>query len=146
MKTDEELRIRAILEEHHNLSECVVHVMRWLDFGTTVEIVVNYVWDAGGRIREDLERPDLHTFKFRLVQELHIHNTLNEDMCKNPELINWGINEIVLAKMENENDSLQAYRFLPVPFHRIVFWFAGDRHIDIIFSELQVLPDQSVLG
>lgn len=138
MKANNKAEIRRLLEGFRNFQECVVEDVKWLDFGTTVEVQLDYTWTDAGQIRPDLEHPEIIVMKFRLVQEFRLSNALNDVMCAEPEQIGWGISEVDVVRLFNEDFFLRQYQFLPAPFHHVAFMFGGDRRIDIIFSELEV--------
>jgi hypothetical protein len=142
MKTNKRLEIESTLGKYKNFSECILEKIDCREFGMVVEMLVDYIWD-NGNIRSDLNHPKIVSLKFKLVQELHIHNKLNEAMCVNPELVNWGISEITVCKLVDEDSYLRPYMSLPVPFHHVAFWFAGDRRINILFSELEVIESET---
>lgn len=139
MKAKTKVEIEELLNSLHHLSECVIEQFNWKDYGTTLEVVFDYIWTDDQRLRSDLERPFHVTLKFRCVQELHLNNALNQYMCARPEEIGWGINEVAMVKVKAEEEALEPYRLLPIPFHHVVFLWEGERRIDIIFSELEVL-------
>ena len=62
-------------------------------------------------------------------------NALNSKMLRNPESINWGLNEVALVKVVD--DRLQIYEHSPVPLTHLAFLWEGERRIDVIFSELE---------
>lgn len=144
MKAKSKVEIKELLESYHNLSECVIEQINWTDFGTTVEVVFDYIWTDDGRIRPDLEHPENVTLKFRLVQEFRMHNALNAAMCAHPEEMGWGLNEIAVARVND--DVYDQYRFLPVPFNHVAFLWEDERRIDIIFSELEVSRQPQLIG
>jgi hypothetical protein len=138
MKTNEKEQIEKLLDSYHSLSECVIETISLSDYGTTVEVVFNYIWDEEGNVRGDLERPKELVLRFRIVQEFHLANALNAYMCEFPREINWGLNEISRAALLSD-DSLNRYGSLPIPFQHMVFYWEGERRLDIIFSELEIL-------
>ncbi|MEJ7712985.1 MAG: hypothetical protein WKF84_24870 [Pyrinomonadaceae bacterium] len=102
-----------------------------------MELIFDYIWTDDGHIRSNLERPENITLKFRLVQEFRMHNALNAVMCAHPEEVGWGLNEVAVARVND--DVHEQHRFLPAPFNHVAFLWEGERRIDIIFSELEVL-------
>jgi hypothetical protein len=137
MKAKTKAEIRELLESYHNLSECVIENINWKDYGTTVEVIFDYIWTDDGRVRPKPDRPENITLTFRLVQEFHMHNYLNATMCAQPGELGWGLNEVAVATVGD--DVHDQYRFLPVPFNHVAFLWEDERRIDIIFSELEIL-------
>lgn len=140
MKTNSSEEIARALADYNNLQECVIETMALEDYGTTVKIVFNYIWNERGEVREDLDQVRRLIVRFRRVQRFHLENALNPHMSEFPEELNWGLNEIA-AMRPVEGDDLAAYRDFPVPFHRMeIVWDSG-RRIDLIFSEVEVIRD-----
>lgn len=133
--------IKSLLESHRNLQECVLLDIRWLHFGTTIELIFDYVWDESGKIRADLNQKEPVIVRLKLVQELHLNNALNESMILEPYQINWGINEVAAVRLEENQNMLKPYNKLPKPFHHIaVLWERGNvRRIDVVFSEMEIM-------
>ena len=134
-------RIQELLDKYQTLGECVILNINWLHYGTTIELVFDYVWDDDGKIRTDLEQEDRITLRFRLVQEFHLKNALNSSMVLEPQEMNWGINEIARIKLVENENMLRPYASLPKEFHHIaILWERGDqRRIDIVFSEFDII-------
>jgi hypothetical protein len=126
------------LEQYNQLAECILLEMNWTHSGTTAELVFNYVWTDGGKIRPNLEQEEIVVVKFKLVQEFYIKNALNDAMLAQPERINWGLNEIAFVKIEENEAFLKNYRFLSIPFHHAVILWEDERRIDIVFGDLEV--------
>lgn len=103
MRATSKREIEELLKKYNNFSECVIEQIRWLHYGTTVEVVMNYIWTDEGQIRSDLDRADLVTLRFSLVQKMHIDNALNDSMVSEPEMINWGKNEVSMVRLFSED-------------------------------------------
>jgi hypothetical protein len=138
MRTSDGGDIARILDGYHGLSECVIESVLLKDYGTTVEIGFDYIWDDEGNVRKDLDRVKELTLRFRIVQVFHMENALNASMSRHPENINWGLNEVALVRVVSD-DSLPAYAALSVPFNRVDLLWEDERRITLIFSELEVL-------
>ena len=127
-----------ILKQFHNFEECILLEVSWHNYGTTINLVFNYIWDTDRKIRPDLEQVHRVTVSFGLVQEFHFTGALNASVCKEPERINWGLNEIAMVRLEEQEDYLHSYKALPVRFHHLaVLWDTG-RRIDIVFSTIEI--------
>jgi hypothetical protein len=112
MKAKTKVEIEELLNSLHHLSEGVIEQFSRKDYGTTLEVVFNYIWTDDQRLRSDLERPFNVALKFRCVQELHMNNALNKYMCAHPEEIGWGINEVAVVKAKAEEEAPEPYRLL----------------------------------
>ena len=126
------------LKAYRNFAECILLEINWKNYMTTVELVFNYVWDKLGKIRHDVDCIQRVTLSCNLVQEIHFKGGLNPSMCSEPTQINWGINEVALVRLQEQEDFLHPYHALPVPFHHLSVTWEFDRRIDIIFSNLDI--------
>ena len=133
-----------ILEQYHQLAECILLEINWTHYGTTAELAFNYVWTDEGKIRSHLEQEERLVLKFKWVQEFHIKNALNNAMLAQPERINWGLNEIAFVKIEENEAFLKNYRFLSIPFHHAAILWEDERRIDIVFGDLEVESQASL--
>lgn len=139
MRYDDKDRISRVLEEYNNLSECILLECNLKNYGMTVELVFNYIWEDNGTVRSNLKSQEILVLTFHIVQELHIRNVLSDIVCINQEEINWGINEIALVKIENDQNFLCPYQSLSIPFNHIVIFWEDERRIDIVFSALEII-------
>jgi len=139
MRTSNREQIEAFLREHKGFSECIIEEFIFKDYGTTLEVRLNYVWSDWGDIRANLNEPRNIILKFRLVEDLHIKNSLSHSMLTEPESINWGLNEIALLKVVGDTNALQTPEPSEPLFTHVVFLWEGDRRIDIVFSEFEAL-------
>lgn len=134
--------MQALLEAYRGFSECVVKSITWRDYGTTVEIALDYIWNPDGTVRSDDEDRLLVKLRFRLVQEFSMKNALRPAVIENPSLINWSFNEIALMVVQaDERSSL--YAAGPATFyHAALLWETGS-WIDVVFSELDVAEEDA---
>ncbi len=137
MRLNEQCQIHAFLEENNHFCECILRDVRWLHFGTTIEFVVNSIWNAR-QVRADLDIPKLVTLRFGVVQELTVRNALNPSMCAQPEMLNWGFSEFSMMKVEDSDLARSLAATHGRPFHLFSCVWESERRIDLIFSELQV--------
>lgn len=143
--------IHRLLYEYYYFQECIIKDIQWHRYGTSVDIVFDYVWSGNaigspslgppqaGRLREDLKTPKLIVVRFRIVQEFHLRNALHSAMIEQIQNINWGINEVSSVNIEDDNLFLSPYRGSQIPFHHITCRWEGDRRIDIVFGTLEIL-------
>ena len=142
MTTDAAL-MKARLAPFKDFQECVLRDIRWREFALSVDFIFNNIWDRQGGIRKDLgSRDDLVTVSFNLIQEFRFRAGLNESMCRKPELINWGINEVATIQILDDSATLEPYRSLPIPFHHAVISWEWERRIDMVFSSMLVVPER----
>src|SRR5262245_28572058 len=91
--------LQAALERWRSFEECLLHDVRFVNFGFGVDVVFNYVWGEGGRVRNDvLENPHLVAFHLLGVESLRFQGGLTSGMRENFESINWGLAEISMVK------------------------------------------------
>ena len=126
------------IEQYHQFAECILVEINWTNYGTTAELVFNYVWTDDGKIGSNLEQAEIVVLKFKRVQEFHLKNALNDDILAQPERINWGLNEIACVRIEDNADVLKSYRSLSIPFHHAAILWEDERRIDIVFGDLEV--------
>lgn len=139
MRTHKPDAIQDFLKLHKNFSECVIETIGFEHFGTTLAIRMDYIYDSNGNIRRNLDEPNIITFAFKVVQEVHIYNGLNEIQSSNPELLNWGFNEVSRVILVEDSKLLENYRGLSMPFFHVSFQWEGKKsHIEIVFSEFEV--------
>ena len=135
MRTTESIDIQKFLIEHKGFAECIIEEFRLTDYGTTFEVALNYIWDATGQLRSNIDEPQRIVLRFRLFQELKINNSLNEQMLRHPEDINWGLNEIACIKLVGDKVEAGAEH----SFIQLAFVWEGNRRIDVVFLEFEVI-------
>ena len=135
MRTSEVKNIEKFLIEHRGFEECIIEEFHLTDYGTTFEVAINYIWDATGQLRANLDEPQTIVLRFRLVQVLHIDNAFTQQMLRYPGEINWGLNEIARIKLVNDPVEVGSER----SFIHLRFVWEGDRKIDVVFLEFEVL-------
>jgi hypothetical protein len=138
MRTSNRKEIEAFLNEHKDFSECIIEELALKDYGTTLDVVFNYIWTDTGEVRPNLNERNAIVLRFRLVQELHINNALNSSMLRNPESINWGLNEVALVQLVKDDSASQTSNPPPAALNHLALLWEGERRIDIVFSELEV--------
>lgn len=127
-----------LLRTYNNFDECVIMGVALRDYQTTLELSINNIWETSETIRANLDDVDLVVVTFKLVQELHITNNLNDSVVLEPGNMNWGMNQIALVKMEDERSFLDRYKDLPVRFHHAAILWESDRRIDVVFAHLEI--------
>ncbi len=145
MKLTDAEEIRSALGRYQNLSECIVEEIAFRHYGTTIEIFLNYIWTKVSSVRPNLDNLDIVCVTLSIVQEMRLQNSLNEAMCREPNRLNWGFNEVSLIVLEDNHEMLAHYSHLGIPLHHMVFRI-GDRRLDVIFSEFEIARVSSYKG
>ena len=103
MKADD---IGQNLAARNYLSECLLQDVRWGHHRTVVTLVFNDVWNADrSAIRDDvLEVPRLVVLKASGVLSFHLDNQLTGGMLLQPELMDWGMDEVAVVTVEERED------------------------------------------
>jgi hypothetical protein len=103
----------------------LLHDLRLVNFGFSLDLVFNDIWTPDGRVRPDvLERPVLLTFRLLGVESLRLTGGLTAAMIEHPNEINWGLSEVsrVLATSVGSRLRLsvrwEGERLIDVEFHR----------------------------
>jgi len=131
--------IKNLLKIYKNFEKCLLVSIKWLEFGKTIELIFDYIWDDEGNLRNNLDKEEFIVLRFKLVQEFHFKSGLNSSMVLEPEQINWGINEISCIRLVENSDILKQYDSLPKQSYHVEIMWEGDRHIDVIFSEMEII-------
>jgi hypothetical protein len=147
--------IDRLLKEHYEFGECILEDVRWRHRGATLDLVFDYVWQGQaqfdsansrrinyGNIRADLNRAELKVVRFHVVQEFHIRNALNDLACENIYELGEGFSEVAALRLADDDQLVASYRSLAVPAHHVICWWEGNRRIDIVFSEMEVIDSR----
>ena len=68
--------IEEFLRQHNAFAECIIEELALKHYGTTFEVVINYIWNADGGIRSRSRRSQENLLRFQLVEELNVNNAL----------------------------------------------------------------------
>lgn len=112
--------------------------MELSNYQSTRTINVNYIWDAEGNIRPNINIPHIVVLKFSIVQELHVFNALSSWNILNMSELNWGANEIARMAITDTSPLLEQYRDLPVPFYHAVLYWESSRRLEVVFATLEI--------
>jgi hypothetical protein len=96
-----------MLKEHKYFQECILEDVSFYDYGTTVVLSFDYIWSSNFNIREDLDDKQIIKLKFSSVNRFVIDNELSKAVIDEPEMINWGFNEISRINLIETHDSSQ---------------------------------------
>ena len=137
MKISDSGHIENILEEYNDFRECILQEVAWEDQGTTLELTFDYVERQDGEVLLDLQRDSI-TMRLFLVQEFHVRNALNDAILREPYRINWGLSEVALVELKEDEKFLAYYENPVVPLHHLAILWETERRIDIVFSGIEM--------
>ncbi|HCR54605.1 MAG TPA: hypothetical protein DIW27_09325, partial [Cytophagales bacterium] len=106
---EEFLKFKNELSRYKFLQECILTSINFSNQLTDVELSFNYIYDKDGKLRSDLDRNQIVTIKLGLVQVFKIEGNLNYHQLSNPEMINWGLNEISIIKVLDNSTLLKEH-------------------------------------
>lgn len=128
-----------VLEKYKCLQECVLKDIKWKDYCTNVDFIFDNIWSSTGEIRQNLDQEQLIVLKFRSVQEFHFLGNLSKDNILNPELINWGLNEISIIQIIEDSSLLEKYNSTKLRFFHVRVLWENERKIDLVFKHLKIM-------
>lgn len=131
------LEIQASLHAYRDFSECVLRSIEWRNHATSVVLTIDYPWTPSGIIRSDHAERLLVDLDFALVQEFSVKNQLPPDCVRDPSLISWGLTEISIVRIRDDDLSEQ-YRTPDTAFHHMTVRREGSDWIEIVFADLSV--------
>lgn len=115
--------------------ECIILNVRWLQYGYTFEIDFNMIWDENGKLRQDINETKLVTLNMIGVQEIFFNNSFSYSQLKNPEKMNWGMNEISRISVELMDNEAH----LELQFYRLRIHWEQSRAITIKCLDFEVV-------
>lgn len=139
MRANVKVQIGELLGQYRYFSECIILGIEWRDYGTTVDIEFQCMGNADTKAPGGVQRSNRFLVRFFLVQEFHIWNYLNDSMVERPDRINWGLNEIALARLDYDEELTRSYEHLPVSFHHISLLWEGDRRITVVCTAIEII-------
>lgn len=87
--------LRDELAQWRSFEECILHDVRFVNFGYGVALTFNYVWGSDGAVRTDvLENPKLVTLELLGVESLEFVGALTSGMKASPNKVGWGLAEV----------------------------------------------------
>jgi hypothetical protein len=89
--------MRACVEAYRNFGECSVQEVSWVDSGTTIAIIFDYIWNPDGMLRQTNEDRFLVRLCFRIVQEFHLDNALRPALLEDLSALDWSFSEVAQA-------------------------------------------------
>lgn len=124
--------IKDCFSRYNDFQECIIEDLLLEDYFTTIKITINNIWNSDGQIRNNLNtEKDILQLRFKGLNSFEIFNDLYESILTQIDEINWGFNEVALAKVELEENN----------YIRVVFLWESNRAIKITFKELELFTD-----
>ena len=121
--------IKDCFVKYKNFQECIIENIRFADYFTTIEIDINNIWTNDGRIRNNLDtKKEIVQLRFKRLNNFKIFNDLNDRILSELDKINWGFNEVALARLEPTENN----------FIKVLFQWENNRVIEIIFKDLEL--------
>lgn len=127
--------LRAQLHAYRDFDECVVLDIRWRNWGTSLDVDLDFVWRDDGAIRSQEEDRRIVSIRFLGVSEVHLVNDLTDAMVGGGALLGWSIGEIACLRVA-EAPKLARTR-LTNPSYRASFRREGYTWIEIAFTRWQ---------
>jgi hypothetical protein len=91
--------IKAYLSEHRDFGDCILDDVVWLQYGTIIQLVFDYIWEPDGSIRTEYSKPCIKRLTLQNVQEWRVLNGLGEYMVLHPEELDWGLSEVAIVRL-----------------------------------------------
>jgi hypothetical protein len=140
MAMDDRASIDEALARYRHFQECLLRELRMTEFGITLELDFEYIWDdedATGATLAATSR--LVTLALDLVQEVRVITAPPRAIVAEPERADWGLTEVALVRLMPSSDLLDKHHEADVPLHHLVVEWEGDRRVDVIFARLRVV-------
>lgn len=138
--------IKEALSRYRFLQECVLTSINFSDQLTGVELSFNYIYGNDGALRSDVDRNQIVTLKLSLIQAFRMKGGLNANQLLNPEMINWGLNEVSIVKILDNSSLLKECINLNVKLHHLEILWETDRSIDIIFNSMKIFESPKLVN
>ncbi len=127
-----------LLTHYNQFQECLLLDIRWLRYGFTLELVFDYIWQAPGILRPNLDAEERVLVTLQAVQEMHIVNDWADENLERPEDIPWGVSEIAIMYVEHNSPLIAKYQ-TPLPqYHHLILAWESDRRIEIVCGEIHI--------
>jgi hypothetical protein len=141
--------LRAQLHAYRDFDECIVLDLRWLDWGTSLVLDLDFVWRDDGTVRSQEENRRVVSIRFFGVSEVHVVNDLTDAQLGEEQSLGWSVGEIACLRVERA--SALARSRPSIPAYRAALRREGYTWIDVSFtrwefSESVQSADQSPLN
>jgi|SRR6185437_3751717 len=139
--------LRAQLHAYRDFDACVVLDLQWLDWGTSLNVDIDFVWRDGDGVRTKEDNRRIVSIHFFGVSEMRLVNDLKDSMVGD-EPLSWGHGEVSCLKIERGAPSRTR---LTIPSYKASFRREGYTWIEITFahwefSESSQMAPQSPLN
>ncbi len=141
--------LRAELHAYRDFEECVVVGVQWLNWGASLSIDIDFVWQEDGTIRTQYADRRIVSIRFCGVSELHVINELSDSVMQKEASLGWGFGEIACLRVEDAGALVRSR--LTGPSYKASFRREGYSWIEITFkawefSESTQVASQSPLN
>ncbi|MHB1458025.1 MAG: hypothetical protein ACYC0V_14040 [Armatimonadota bacterium] len=127
--------IQQQLDEYGSFADWMIVDILWRDYGTTLILSLE---NNGGE--PSVPERSAINLRFRLVQEFHLSNGLNETQLQDMSVINWGLSVIEGIDVNSAISFTSRYILLPMKFYHADVLLGVERRIDIIFADMIIEP------
>lgn len=129
--------IQPVLHAYRDFLECIVERIEWADFGTTVTIAFDYIWNADGSVRPDNEQRLLVSLTLHRVEEFEVSNKIPPAVLEEPSELGWSFSEVARAQIARDDRSC-AYDRGGIQFCTLTILRESGPWIRIVFAEMEV--------
>jgi hypothetical protein len=132
--------ISNTLKQYAFFQEAILESINFSKNLLDVELTFNTVVDENLSVRKDLDKKKYVTLRFNTVQAFNINGGLNIHQILNPELTNWGLNEITCIRVMDNSQLLKDATLLNATFNHVqILWEKErQRQIDIVFETMLI--------
>lgn len=127
--------IRAWMHAHRDFRECIVDAIDVSDFGTTVTLTIDYIWNPDGTVRPDSDDRIMVELRLHGVLALTMHNRLNAAMLADLSALNWGFAEASRLEVTRA-DGADGGDASSGVFHRLGVYRESGPWIEAIFRDM----------
>lgn len=125
--------LQAQLHAYRDFDECVVLAVRWLAWGTSIAIDLDFIWRDDGSVRTRADERRVVSIRFSGVSDLHVVNDLTDEMAAEPASLDWGTGEIACLRVERSLGLTRSR--LTQPSYKASFRREGYPWIEVIFTD-----------
>ncbi len=127
--------LRAQVHAYRDFEECVVVGVEWLDWGTSLNVDIDFVWQDDGSVRSTGVSRRIVSIRFLGVSDLHLVNDLVDGMVGGSASVNWGHGEIACLRIEHAAPTRTR---LTVPSYRALFRREGYSWFEVVFVQWRI--------
>lgn len=127
--------LRAQAHAYRDFEECVVVGLQWLDWGTSLSVHLDFVWQDDGSVRPQDANRRIVSIRFSGVSEFRVVNDLTDEMVGETPLLKWGFGEIACLQLER---GAPGRTRLTLPSYRALFRREGYTWFEVVFVQWQM--------